>query len=155
MPTLIYFTGLHLKETLMIFLLLYFVEQGDLLIRKSKGNMFFLIVKLLFLSLSLFYFRTVLGVAALFTFFVAMVFHPSRKSAGTMRIIKIGLFCLVFSFFITSALKMEILENYNERVDNLSRKMSSYASKGNDYARYGKTSVFLPIILIAPFSFNG
>ena len=151
MPILIYYIGLHLKETLMVFLLLYFIEQGDLLIRKTKVNKFFLFSKLLILSISLFFFRTVLGLAAIFSFFMGMLFHSSRKNRLPIKVVKAGFFIVLLSFFVTSTLKMEIYRSYNEKDTNLERQMRRYARRGNKIARYGKASVFLPVILVAPF----
>ena len=151
MPILIYYTGLHLKETLMIFVLVYFVELGDLLIREHKLTDGFLVFKLVLLILYLFCFRTVLGLAALFSFFVGLTFNSYRKSKLPARIIKLGFFFLIFSFFTTTTLKLEILENYASRSTNISRRMKMYVYKGNKLAKYGKKSVFFPIILIVPF----
>ena len=65
-PNLIIYCGYHLKETEMLFLEVAFLERFDYLIRTKRINIFSVLLPTLLVG-SLFFFRTVLGIAALFS----------------------------------------------------------------------------------------
>jgi hypothetical protein len=71
MPNLIIYCGLHLKETEMIFLEVLFLERLDFLLRSRRVSFWNIILPSV-TAISLFFFRTVLGAAA--------VFHSQRLS---------------------------------------------------------------------------
>ena len=72
MPNLIYYTGSHLKETEMVFLVVAFIERADYVIR-SKNYNFINIASPVLLAGLLFMFRTVLGATALFAFMTTIL----------------------------------------------------------------------------------
>ena len=75
MPNLIIYCGMHVKETEMLFLTVAFLERADYACRASKITFGNVLVALL-LAGSLFFFRTVLGAVAFFSFVSALVFSP-------------------------------------------------------------------------------
>ena len=77
MPHFIYYCGLHLKETEMVFLSVWFLERIDFVIR-TKHLSFKLLLLPVFLLVSLFFFRTVLGVTAIFAVGTAILFSEAR-----------------------------------------------------------------------------
>ena len=152
LPNLIYYTGLHVKETEMLFLTLAFVNQADLLIRNRIFN-FKNILLTVSLGASLFLFRTVLGVAAFFSLFTALVF-TSNRIIGLSKKVLIGFWVVVLLLiFAGSAVKADLEKYWGGSKSNqeLGMVYKTNRDKGNKFAKYGKTSIFAPIILIAPF----
>ena len=152
MPSLIHYCGLHLKETLMIFLVMGFLEKIDFLLRYRTFRIKHL-VSVLVLGLSLFFFRTVVGVAALFSLSLAVLLTDKRISSVNRRF-KMALSAGTVSLlFIVSIFSSEINYYYENRDTNQTSQMEHFASRvdGNKLARLGSVSVFAPMILIAPF----
>ena len=89
MPNLIFYCGLHLKETLMIFLMIAYLERADYLLRSKKFNVFTIAVPVL-LAVSLFTFRTALGAVAVFSFVSALVFTNTAVIGKAKRFMLIG-----------------------------------------------------------------
>lgn len=152
MPNLIIYCGYHLKETEMMFLLVAFMERTDYLLREHKYNIWTISIPML-LAGSLFFFRTVLGAAAVFAFVSAVLFAntPSMKK-GTKRIAIIGwgLLCIIVAGGGT--IMTEIEEYWNLRHTNSDNKRMEQASRGNQWAIYATGSVLAPMVVALPLS---
>lgn len=152
MPNLIIYCGYHLKETEMLFLIVAFMERTDYLLRERKYNIWTISVPML-LAGSLFFFRTVLGVAAVFSFVSAVLFAntPSMKK-GTKRIAIIGwgLLCIIVAGGGT--IMTEVEEYWNLRHTNSDNKRMEQASRGNQWAVYATGSVLAPMVVALPLS---
>ena len=85
-PGLIYYCGLHLKETVMVFILIVFINSADKLF-KAKKIKYLNALLLIIAAGSLFLFRTVLAVSAIFAFITASFFISKRISGWGRRII--------------------------------------------------------------------
>jgi len=149
LPNFIYYSGLHLKETEMVFLTMAFAERADYVIRQRTIKVKNIIITLL-LAFSLFYFRTVLAVASIFSFLIAALFNRMRYKAleKRMSIIIIGL--ILITFFTGNSLQREIAFYWSERSSNQEIGLEA-RHVGNRFIQYAKTSVFLPVIVMAPF----
>lgn len=152
MPNLIIYCGYHLKETEMMFLLVAFMERTDYLLREHKYNIWTISIPML-LAGSLFFFRTVLGAAAVFAFVSAVLFAntPSMKK-GTKRIAIIGwgLLCIIVAGGGT--IMTEVEEYWNLRHTNSDNKRMEQASRGNQWAVYATGSVLAPMVVALPLS---
>lgn len=153
-PNLIYYCGLHLKETEMVFLTILFIERADVLIRSKEFSVKALLI-LLMIGSSLFFFRTVLGVTAFASLLIGFLLYrtevgtisPTRK-AGFI-IVMIGL----LTFLQGGRLESEVTRYWGDRDANqrLSMRTRSRRATGNKLAIQGSTAVFAPLILMAPF----
>lgn len=152
MPSLIYYCGLHLKETEMVFLTIAFVERADYAMRSKKFTFSNLILPIL-LAAGLFFFRTVLGAAALFAFFTALVFVPGRTLKGWKRLVLVGWVSVAVLYFMGGRIATEIESVWEDRQGNQSSSMEwrSQREGGNEYARYMSGAIFAPMIFIIPF----
>lgn len=152
MPNLIIYCGYHLKETEMMFLIVAYMERTDYLLRNHKYNVWTISIPML-LAGSLFFFRTVLGAAAVFAFVSAVLFAntPSMKK-GTKRIAIIGwgLLCIIVAGGGT--IMTEIEEYWELRHTNSDNKRMEQASKGNQWAVYATGSVLAPMVVALPLS---
>jgi len=152
LPNLIYYCSLHTKETEMVFLTIVFINQADTLIRSQSYSYKRLLITVIIGS-SLFFFRTVLGIAVFFAMFTAIVFTNSKILGVTRKVfifIWVGIFALIL---LGSSIFVEVNQYWEARTNNLESQMSNFSQRksGNTLAKYGKTAIFAPLIILAPF----
>lgn len=152
LPNLIYYTGLHVKETEMVFLTVLFVYFADKLMKAKRFHLWDIIFMCL-AGAAVFFFRTVLAVCLISSLALA-VFFISRKISSTGK--RLGLFVLLLmgGTFIIATPMGEVIFKYIEASDqNLDSQMSNFTNRadGNKLAKYGSKSIFLPFMLMAPF----
>jgi len=150
-PNFIYYTGLHLKEPLMVLIILAFMERADYLLQSKKVT----IVNILFvisLGATLFFFRTVLGISAVFALFSALILGKRLPLSWLNRMIISFWFLIITILLVSDRLENEI-NYYVEAQDYQGVNMQWRANieEGNKFAIYGSTFVFFPIVIIAPF----
>ena len=152
MPNLIIYCGYHLKETEMLFLEVAFLERMDFLLRDKKLNVWTLLLPTL-LALSLFFFRTVLGLAAVFSAVTGVLFStvPSMKK-GWRRTALIGWGALCLFMLGGGTIATEIEGYWEEKEDNVVNKREDQVSRGNQWAMYATGSVMAPMVVVLPFS---
>lgn len=152
MMNLIVYCGYHLKETEMLFLEVAFLERADYMFRCKKANLWNILVPSL-LALSMFFFRTVLGTVAVFSFATAVLLMntPSMKKGWKrLALIGWGLMCLLV---LSGGTIMTEVEGYWERKeDNVLKKRMEQTSRGNQWAQYATGTVMAPMVFVLPFS---
>lgn len=159
MPNLIYYCGLHLKETEMVFLTVLFAERADALLRRGKfalGPTFFLIL----ITFMMFTIRTALAIVLVLALLVTLVLSSDRVVGWGKRILVI-LFAL--GFIATMLLQNESI--YGE-VQAMAQTDVRAQQKGNmqwrstrggkgdakqRFAKYAGAAVFAPMIFTIPF----
>lgn len=152
MPNLIYYCGLHLKEIEMTFLIILFLERTDYVIRLQKYNLINILLPILTAGL-LFFFRTVIGITAIFSFFTAIVFSSSRILGWGKRILLIVWSIATLSYFIGGKIMTEIETVWENRDTNQSDSMQyrSTIEGGNKFVKNLSGAVFAPMIFVIPF----
>lgn len=153
MPNLIYYCGLHLKEMEMVFIIVFFAERADYLFRMKRFSLLNVIVPILS-AMSLFFFRTVLGAVAIFSFFIALIFSSKRLIGGSKRLVSIIVLLIFIGISFGGRIQKEVNQNWQNRETNQVSSMMNRAQKkgeANAFAKYGRSSIFLPIIIPAPF----
>lgn len=152
MPNLIIYCGYHLKETEMVFLEVAFLERLDYLVRNRKYNLASIFVPSL-LAGSLFFFRTVLGATAVFTFATTVLFSSAptmKRNARRVALIGWGVLCLVI---LSGGTILNEIEGYwTERETQASNKRLEQTLRGNQWARYATSSVMAPMAFVLPFA---
>lgn len=152
MPHLIYYCGMHLKETEMVFLTVAFIERADYLLVSKKFNFGNILVTIL-LAGSLFFFRTVLGAAALFSLITALMLTPS-KLVGIKKKLLVGSWVVIaVVFFMGGSIMSEVMEIWEKRDTQQEINMQWRAERegGNQFAKYAGAAVFAPLIFTIPF----
>lgn len=152
MPNLIIYCGYHLKETEMLFLEVALLERFDYLIRTKRISLISILLPLLLAS-SLFFFRTVLGAAAVFSIASTIVFSslPSLKKNGR-RIVLIG-WGLLFIFALSGGTIATEAEGYWEQKDeNVINKRYGQTVRGNQWAQYATGTVMVPMAFVLPYA---
>ncbi len=149
-PNLIFYCGLHLKETFMLFLMVAYLERADYLIRSRHYNVRNIALPIL-LAVSLFTFRTVLGAAAVFAFATALVFTTNRVIGRGKRIMFIAWGVLAVSTLAGGTIISETDELWAQREDNQTAKRSMQTARGNQWAKYATGTVMAPMMFVLPF----
>lgn len=152
MPNLIIYCGYHLKEIEMIFLATAFVERMDYLLRLRKYNVWNIMVPLL-LAGSLFFFRTVLGLASVFAFATSTLLSASpTMKRGTKRIAIIGWSVLAILVATGGTMFTEVEELWEAKSSNVMKKRAEQTSRGNQWAKYATGTVMAPMAVALPFA---
>lgn len=150
MPNLIYYCGLHLKETMMVFFLVAFLERSDYLLRSKKYNIITIIVPVL-LGVILFTFRTVLGAAAIFSIATALVFTNTSIVGRSKRIMLIAWGVLAVATLAGGIISTEVQSTWDDRESNQTAKRTYQTNKGNQWAKYATGTVMAPMMFVMPF----
>ena len=150
MPNFIFYCGTHSKETLMIFLLVAYLERADYLLRTKKYNFITIAVPVL-LAVSLFSFRTVLGGAAIFAFVTALVFTNTSVVGRNKRIMLIAWGVLAATTLTGGTILNEAEGLWEDRETNQADKRSVQTARGNQWAKYATGTVMAPMMFVLPF----
>lgn len=156
-PIFICYNGITLKETLMIWILVLFVQQGDDLLH-NRNFKFFKIASVIGLGLLLFTFRTVLGMVAFLALGFALVFTSNRIVSAGKKVL-IGILALAMIALVASdRLVREInqITSADVRSQTEISLQNRYGSGkrgglGNSFAKYASAAVFAPLIFTIPF----
>lgn len=154
MPNLIYYCGIHLKETDMVFLVVLLVDSVEVLLSEKKFNWTRLIIG--FASvLALFTFRTALAVVGLIAVLIAVVLNKGKLVSTWKRV---GLALLVVVAISMTTVGNRLMEEVNrvweEGSSNQSLGMEYRAQRsgGNSFAKYASGVMFAPAIFTLPFA---
>lgn len=147
----IYYCGLHLKETNMIFLAVLFLERADYALRGRKLTFSSMIVPAI-TGIVIFFFRTVLGAVLWMSFFGTILLSDSRAMSTGRRIFVGFLMFLSAMVMLRGRVEGEIMALWEARQSNQETSMEwrSTRSGGNSFAKYGTSSLFAPAILLIP-----
>lgn len=152
MPNFIYYCGIHLKETEMLFLIVLFAERADYAMRAKQLDWKALIIAIVAACI-LFLFRTALAAVAMISLATTLMLS-SRKVLSLSKKIAIGSF-VVLAMFATvgNQLMREAEELLVNSGDNQSNSMAWRATRkgGNELAKYAGAAVFAPMIFTIPF----
>lgn len=152
MPNLIIYCGYHLKETLMLFLMVAFLERSDALIRSKSITFVGILVPFLLVG-SLFLFRTALGTAAVLAFASAILISSApvmRRTGKRVALIAWGI--LAIGVFAGGSIASEVESMWEGRGENLEKKRTEQTIRGNQWAQYATASVMAPMIVVLPFA---
>jgi len=147
-PNLIYYTGLHVKETEMVFILSLFAERADLLLRNKRFSypQFFLV---LLLGASLYFFRAVLAYTLFISFFAVLMFSKKGILRFRRKISSILVAIVLIILFSGSVIITEAVEYWDSRTSNQTLSLE-HRQETNKFSKYGSALVFAPVIIIAP-----
>lgn len=152
MPNLIIYCGYHLKETEMLFLEVAFLERFDYLIRSSRINFFNVFLSMI-LALSLFFFRTVLGAAAIFAIASTLILAsvPTMKKTGR-RVMLISWGLLFILALRGGTIATEVEGYWEEREENVVDKRFGQTLHGNQWAQYATGTIMAPMEFVLPYA---
>ena len=150
---LIWWCGSMMKETEMIFLCCAFVNYFDKIIYENIFTYKNLFIGLLFAS-SLFTFRTAIGLCALGSIFVALMFTSSKILSKNKKAL-IGSFVMIFILLVGGNAFVDDIQEVTENIQNDHQKVNmewrAEREHGNQFAKYAGAAVFAPLIFTIPF----
>ena len=152
MPNLIYYCGMHLKETEMIFLIVLFAERADYAMRAKQLDWKALIIAIVAACI-LFLFRTALAAVAMIALATALMLS-SRKVLSLSKKIAIGAFVVLAMFATVGNQLMREAEELLARSGNNQENSMAWRAErkdGNEFAKYAGAAVFAPMIFTIPF----
>ena len=153
MPNLIYYCGLHLKETEMVFLCVLFVERADQMMLSRKFTTWE-VMPILLIAASLFTLRTPLGIVAILSLVFTIVMSSTRVVSWGKRIAVGALAGVLVVTMMGNRIQEQSRELYDQVVGGDQRQNMEWRAKrenGNEFAKYASAAVFAPLIFTIPF----
>lgn len=148
-PHFLVYSGMHLKETEMVFMMLLFLERADALLRYRNFS-FKNIAIVIVLMASLFTFRTVLGLCGVMSVTMALLLSNKRFMSWSKRLVFLVLFAVVALFFAGGRITSEIESYWDRKDDNQSMRWTEIV-RTQSLAKYASASVMAPMIFTFPF----
>ncbi len=152
-PMTIFYCGLHLKEPVMTFLFIMYLNQTDKFIHEGKFSLK-KILPIILLAFSLYFFRTVLAVVAILSLLVAILFTPGNIFSKKRKIS----ICIGGSIIAALLMSNVIIDEIQTIVktdivgqQEVSMNVRYGGSDGNSFAKYASGVVFAPMIFTFPF----
>ncbi len=158
MPNLIYYCGLHLKETEMVFLAALFTERADYLLRKGK-LIVWQVAAVMLIAAYLFMIRTALAAVLVLAFFCTLLLSSSRVVGWGKRVLLLligALFAgvlLLNNSSISSDVQEMVSVGASEQKGNMAWRAEREGETGRNqkFAKYAGAAVFAPMIFTIPF----
>lgn len=156
-PVLICYVGVTLKESIMTFMVVLFIEMGDRMLRDRKYSIA-TILPLVLLGLTFFLFRVVLGVIVFLALFFALVMMDSRIVSWGKKVIFGALITGVLLLAASDTIMREVNQISFETAQSQQEASLTYrygekkgTGNGNAFAKYAGVAVFAPLIFTIPF----
>lgn len=152
MPNLVIYCGYNLKEVEMLFLEVAFLERMDFLLRSRKINVLNILIPVI-LAGSLFFFRTILGVAAVFAAATGVLLSSApAMNQGWRRVALIGWGLLCLAVLGGGTVKTEMEGLWEARDEHAVNQRSSQVTSGGKWVQYASGSVMAPMMAVLPFA---
>ena len=152
-PPLIYYCGLHLKAAVIVFLVVFFINIGDRILKERQFKIKDIIL-LCMTAASMFLFRNALAVVLILSFATALVLISKRISSFSRRCITASVMVVValfvFNFDLASEAREETIRYLGYRETNIESHMQLYAARGNKLATLASKFIFAPLAVIGP-----
>ena len=158
MPNLIYYCGLHLKETEMVFLAVLFAERADHILRRGKLT-FGPTAALMLIPGALFTIRTALAAVLVLAFLCALLLSSDRVVGWGRRILLIGVAFTIVGVVmlnntgIGNSVRAMWQTRGSEQKGNMEWRATRVDEGGytQKFAKYAGAAVFAPMIFTIPF----
>lgn len=158
MPNLIYYCGLHLKETEMVFLAVLFAERADYILRRGKLT-FGPTAALMLIPGALFTIRTALAAVLVLAFLCALLLSSDRVVGWGRRILLIGVAFTIVGVVmlnntgIGNSVRAMWQTRGSEQKGNMEWRATRVDEGGytQKFAKYAGAAVFAPMIFTIPF----
>ena len=157
-PVLICYAGMSLKEVLMTFLVVLFIDMAERLLRNRRYT-FGTLAPMILVGGSLFMFRTVLGMVAFIAVFFAIVMIDSKIVSWGKKVITGILLAGILALSVSDNIKQEM--NRITESDVMAHQKNSMEKRYGDvkdtkiqrnaFAKYAGAAVFAPLIFTIPF----
>lgn len=155
MPNLIYYCGLHLKETEMLFLVLFAIDRADQILHANNKIKW---IELILAVIALSSFRTVLACVAVLAVLLAFVLYKDRFVkrgryiySAIILIAFVGLFLLNQTEVNDEVNVLWNVEYLQQQQTNMEWRSQRDGGNSQRFAKYASAVVFAPMIFSLPF----
>lgn len=157
-PVLICYVGMTLKEVFMTWLLVLFIDMADRMLVGKKYSLA-TIAPVVLVGLTLFLFRTVLGMVAFMAVFFALMMMETKLVGWGKKFILSIVLAGVLLLSVSDNIMREInqIRETDIREQQENTMVKRYGSEkggtisGNKFANYAGAAVFAPLIFTIPF----
>ena len=153
MPNLIYYCGVHLKETEMLFLTVVFIEKVDYILHTGRGKVKDWLIALLALAAT-YFFRAALCAVMFLAFITAVILGNTRIKSGLRHCLEVLVVILLIGVVFGNVLSEQTqVGDFADAQAQQETNMNWRAERegGNSYAVYAGAAVFAPLIFTLPF----
>ena len=150
---MVWWCGSMMKETEMLFLLVYFLSSMDEMIIKNNYPKKQLIITLCAGS-SLFLFRTVLGAVAFASVLMFLILGSTKIKDKSKRFLMgtvIFLLLLVAGYDMLSDQINDMIKATDSSYQQTNMEWRATRKDGNEFAKYAGAAIFAPLIFTIPF----
>lgn len=149
MPVLVYYVGVHLKETEMVFCTIIALERMDYLIRSRKYTFWNIFFPVLLTALT-FGFRTIVGMCLLFSFLVFVLFSRNELMERKTKLIVAGSTIAVFFLFLFTPVGSEMRIVYRLKFTDINHNKEQLQQKGFNHAEWVQSKYLAPGVFVLP-----
>ena len=157
-PVLICYTGMTLKEVFMTWLLMLFIDMADRMLVGKKYSLA-TVAPVVLTGLTLFMFRTVLGMVAFMAVFFALMMMDTKivgwGKKFILGIVLVGVVLLSVSDNIMRGVnRIRETDVLGQQENTMVKRYGSEKGgsiSGNKFANYASAAVFAPMIFTIPF----
>lgn len=151
MPNFIIYSGFTLKEVIMVFLIVLFIERVDKLLRSPQIKPFSVFLSMLLIVLML-TFRSILAYTAFASFMLAIVLSSKRIFGLGQRFITGLAITVIVAYFAGGTIinNAEEIWQKSKGVQKTNMQWRSEREGGNAFAKYASKAVFFPAIFNIP-----
>lgn len=157
-PNMIYWCASMMKEAEMLFLCCLFLDKTDFTLSTSNKLGFRQLVPGIFVGLTIFLFRTALGLVAFLAIFGHIVFVSHRVMSNGKKVlagVMVGIALLVGMGERLETQSKALIENVQSGGQQTNMEWRSRREGGNAFAKFAGAAVFAPLIFTIPFpTFN-
>lgn len=151
MPVFVYYVGVHLKETELVFLTVLALERMDYLIR-SRAYTFWNVFLPILLTAFTFGFRTIVGMCLLFAFFAFVLLSDVSRVSRRNKIILITSTAAVFLLFLFTPIGKEMRIVYRLKFTDLTYHKEQFQQRGLNHAEMVQSKYLAPGIFVLPLT---
>ena len=154
MPNLVFYCGLQLKETEMVFMTVLLVEQADLMLRSKEFSIWQLLAVLV-IGAGLFTMRTALAIVAILALLFTLVLASDKVMSWAKRLIMGVLAVALIGVTVGNRIEenaRELVQNVQQGGQKTNMEWRAQRENGNQFAKYAGSAVFAPMIFTIPFA---
>lgn len=157
-PNMIYWCGTMFKESEMVFLVCLFVDEMDKALGKDDKLTFKALLPATLIGMSLFFFRSALGLVAFLAMFAHMVFASKRIISLGKKVLAGTMVAIALLIGMGDTLRTQsqhVVQSIQSDKQQTNMEWRGNREGGNQFAKYAGAAVFAPLILTIPFpTFN-
>lgn len=157
-PNMIYWCGTMMKESEMVFLCCFAIDNFDRVLSSGQRYTFKNLLPGILAGLALMFFRTSLGLVMFLAVFTHIVMASQRVMSMGRKVLAGLLVATVLLVSMGDRIRMQsrqLVQTVQSDAQSKNMEWRANRKQGNSFARYASAAVFAPLIFTLPFpTFN-